>query len=53
MTSKLTGEGDDEEEAAVPKKALEFSAINSDFCVLSKDTKTKVVQHVSTINISI
>jgi hypothetical protein len=32
MNSKLTGEGDDEEEEAdVPKKALQFSAINSDF----------------------
>ena len=29
MTSKVTGEGD--EAAAVPKKALQFSAINSDF----------------------
>ena len=39
MTSKLTGEGDDEEDE-VPKKALQFSAINS------LDMKTKVVQHV-------
>ena len=32
MTPKLTGEGDEEEEAAaVPKKGLQFSAINSDF----------------------
>ena len=30
MNSKLTGEGDDDE-ADVPKKALQFSAINSDF----------------------
>ena len=29
MNAKLTGEGDDEDE--VPKKALQFSAINSDF----------------------
>ena len=29
MTSKLTGEGDEAEE--VPKKPLQFSAINSDF----------------------
>ena len=32
MNSKLTGEGDDdEEEDVVKKKALQFSAINSDF----------------------
>ena len=32
MTSKLTGEGDeDEEDEDVPKKPLQFSAINSDF----------------------
>ena len=31
MTSKLTGEGDDEEEDEVPKNPLQFSAINSDF----------------------
>ena len=30
MTSKVTGEGDDEA-AAVPKKALQFSAINNYF----------------------
>ena len=30
MTSKLTGEGDEADED-VPKKALQFSAINSDF----------------------
>ena len=30
MNSKVTGEGDDEEED-VKKKALQFSAINSDF----------------------
>ena len=30
MISKLTGEGDDDEEA-VQKKALQFSAIYSDF----------------------
>ena len=31
MTSKLSGEGDAEAEAADVKKALQFSAINSDF----------------------
>ena len=32
MTSKLTGEGDEADDADVPqKKALQFSAINSDF----------------------
>ena len=30
MTSKVTGEGDDDE-GEVPKKTLQFSAINSDF----------------------
>ena len=30
MNSKLTGEGDDDDDD-VPKKALQFSAINSDF----------------------
>ena len=30
MTCKVTGEGDAAEEA-VPKKALQFSALNSDF----------------------
>ena len=30
MTSKITGEGDEDEEEDVPKKALQFSAINSD-----------------------
>ena len=29
MTSKVTGEGDDEADD-VPKKALQFSALNSD-----------------------
>ena len=33
--------------ADVPKKTLSFSRINSDFC----DMKTKVVQHVTRINI--
>ena len=31
MTSKLTGEGDEAAEEDVPKKPLQFSAINSDF----------------------
>ena len=31
MNSKVTGEGDDDEEEAVQKKALQFSAIYSDF----------------------
>ena len=31
MTPKLTGEGAEEAEEAVKKKALQFSAINSDF----------------------
>ena len=31
MASKLTGEGDEADDADVPKKALQFSAINSDF----------------------
>ena len=31
MNSKVTGEGDDEDDDDVPKKALQFSAINSDF----------------------
>ena len=32
MTPKLTGEGDEEEEeGAVPKKALAFSTLKSDF----------------------
>ena len=31
MTSKLTGEGDEEAADEVPKKALQFSAINSAF----------------------
>ena len=29
MNSKLTGEGDEEDEESVQKKALQFSAINS------------------------
>ena len=40
MTSKVTGEGDDD----VKKKPLQFSAINSDF--FSIEMKTKIVQHV-------
>ena len=35
MTSKLTGEGDEEGAAAVPKKALQFSAINFEFKFLN------------------
>ena len=31
MIGSLTGEGDEEEEDEVQKKALQFSAINSDF----------------------
>ena len=31
MTSKVTGEGDDDDVDDVPKKALQFLAINSDF----------------------
>ena len=30
MTSKLTGEGDDEDDDDVQKKPLQFSTINSD-----------------------
>ena len=41
MTSKVTGEGDDDDE--VKKKTLQFSSINR---LLSIDMKTKVVQHV-------
>ena len=31
MNSKLTGEGDEEDEDEVKKKPLQFSPINSDF----------------------
>jgi len=31
MNSKLTGEGDDDDDEDVPKKPLQFSVINSDF----------------------
>ena len=31
MNSKVTGEGDDDDDDDVKKKALQFSAINSDF----------------------
>ena len=31
MIGKLTGEGDEDEDAAVPKKTFPFLAINSDF----------------------
>ena len=42
MNSKLTGEGD---EGEVPKKPLQFSAINIELFI-EIDMKTKVVQHV-------
>ena len=41
MTPKVTGKGG--AAAAEVKKALQFSAINSDFWL---DMKTKLVQHV-------
>ena len=43
MIGKLTGDGGAEAED-VPKKALQFSPINSDFWALTLETK--VVQHV-------
>ena len=42
MTSKLIGEGDDDEEEEVQKYTLAFSAV-------SLDKKTKVVEHVPRI----
>ena len=44
MNSKLTGEGDAEEDAAVPKKNIAIFGYKQR--LLSIDMKTKVVQHV-------
>ena len=49
MNSKLTGEGDDEDEV-VQKNIAIFGYKQR---LLSIEMKTKLVQHVATINISI
>ena len=50
MTSKLTGEGDAEAEAADVKKSIAIFVYKQR--LLSLDMKTKVVQHVPRINLS-
>ena len=47
MTSKLTGEGDDDDDDAVPKKHI--AIFSNKQRLLSIDMKTKVVQHVPMI----
>ena len=47
MNSKVTGEGDDDEEAVQKKSIAIFGYIQR---LLSLDMKTKLVQHVPKIN---